>query len=94
MLKFKSKVGYLIYEATAADTEKLGGLGICDDCNNYSETGFLVAILNHYMCPKCYAEWNEGSRMYSEDLPVERKHESYYDWVFCDNSNLRVEVQS
>ena len=91
MRKFKSRVGYLIYEATAADTEKLGGFGICDNCSSYSETGFLVAVLNHYMCCECFAEWDNGSRMYLEDLHVERKREAYYDYIF-DTKNLKVEV--
>jgi hypothetical protein len=82
MKKFKSMVGYIVYEATAEDTQKLGGRGKCDHCDKFSETGFLVAVLNSYLCAGCYKEWDDSSRMYTEDLPVERRHEAYYDSVF------------
>jgi hypothetical protein len=82
MKKFKSKVGWVVYEATAEDTLKLGGLGICDNCNNYSPTGYLVAILNSYLCPECYKKWDAGARFYPEDVPVEKQHIAYFDHVF------------
>ena len=82
MKKFKSKVGLTIYEATADDTKKLGGRGICDWCGNHSKKGFLIAVLNSYYCPECYAKFDSSSKMYEEDLPVEKRHVAYFDTVF------------
>ena len=82
MKKFKSKVGWVVYEATAEDTVQLGGRGICDDCDKPSPTGFLVAILNSYLCPECYKKWDGTGRYYHEDKPVEDRRIAYFDHVF------------
>lgn len=81
MRKIKSRVGYLVYEVTAQDTVKLGGQGICDTCGKPSPKGYLVAVLNSYLCPKCYEVWDARSLMYSEDMPLERKREAYFNSV-------------
>jgi hypothetical protein len=80
--KFLSKAGLVVYEATANDTVKLGGAGICDHCNTYSQTGFLIAILSSYVCKSCYDEWNARSKKYSEDQPMEERKVIYFDSVF------------
>jgi len=80
--KFKSKAGYTVYEATAKDTEKLGGCGICDSCSSYSEKGYLIPVMNHYHCPECFKEWDKRANYYPEDLAIEEKNEAYYDSVF------------
>ncbi len=82
MKKFVSKVGYIIYEAAASDTEKLGGRGICDFCGEHSATGYLIPVLNAYYCPECYKDWDASSQMYPEDLHIERKRIAYYESVF------------
>jgi hypothetical protein len=82
MKKFKSNAGYVVYEATAEDTEKLGGCGICDRCNEPAKNGYLIAVLNSYFCPECYEDWDNNSRMYEEDLPIEARRAAYYDKVF------------
>lgn len=80
--KFKSKAGWIIYSATAEDTKKLGGLGICDACDNFSDKCFLVAILNSYLCNECFDQWDKASMYYPEDEPIERRREAYYDAAF------------
>ncbi len=82
MIKTKSKAGLVVYEVTAEDIKKLGGHGICDHCNNYAKNGFLVAILNSYLCPSCYQKWDNQSQRYEEDIPIEKRREEYYDKVF------------
>lgn len=56
MKKFTTKQGYIAYACTAAETAYLGGMGICDDCGKSALSGFLVPVLNHYMCPDCFEE--------------------------------------
>jgi hypothetical protein len=82
MKKFKNKVGYVVYEATAEDIKKIGGFGICDSCNEHSQNGYLIPVMNRWFCPKCYEEWNSRARMYPEDLSIEAKNVAYYDKVF------------
>ena len=31
--------GLIYYEATAEDTARLGGFGICDDCGSFAQNG-------------------------------------------------------
>lgn len=82
MRKFLSKAGLVVYEAKAIDTEALGGAGICDHCNFYSDKGFLIAILNHYVCKECYEEWDKQSTYYPEDKPIEDKRVEFFDEFF------------
>lgn len=79
MRKIKSKCGYIVYEATAFETMRLGGIGVCDECNTASLNGYLVPVLNHYMCPSCYEEWNERAVYYPEDIPHEERVAEYYE---------------
>jgi hypothetical protein len=64
--------------------EKLGGLGICDWCNMASQEGYLVAVLNHWYCPKCYQEWieDEDTIRYEEDAPIENRNFERYKKIF------------
>lgn len=57
MKKFTAKNGYLAYNVDFEEVSKLGGLAFCDDCNQYATEGFLVPVLNYYMCPQCFARW-------------------------------------
>ena len=31
-----------------------GAIGICDYCNETASTGYYIAVLNQWFCPKCY----------------------------------------
>lgn len=79
MRKITSKCGYTVYEATAFETMNLGGVGVCDECNTASMRGFLIPVLNHYMCPHCYKEWDERAVYYEEDIPHEQRVAEYYE---------------
>ena len=79
MLKFRTRQGYIAYQCTASETTLLGGMGICDDCGKFSETGFLVPVLNHYMCPRCFEDWQNCGHYYPEDIPIEQRRAAYYE---------------
>lgn len=79
MRKIKSKCGYTVYKTTAFEVMRLGGIGVCDECNALSFDGYLVPVLNRYMCPKCYEEWNSRAIYYSEDIPHEKRVAVYYE---------------
>ena len=79
MKKFKTGSGYVAYEATAEETALLGGAGICDDCGEFSESGYLVPVLDHYMCPACFHDWERRGTYYPEDIPVEQSTAAYFE---------------
>lgn len=79
MTKFKTLSGYLAYRATATETTFLGGRGICDDCGEYASKGYLVPVLNHYMCEDCFRRWGGGGTYYPEDIPYERHTAAYFE---------------
>lgn len=79
MKKFATPQGYTAYSCSAIETTPLGGMGICDDCGRSAPVGYLVPVLNHYMCPKCFEEWTSRSKFYWEDLPIETKNAAYYE---------------
>lgn len=79
MQKSKSKSGHIYYKATSNEIALLGGFGICDHCNKFANNGFLVPILNHYMCKNCFDEWDSRATYYPEDTYIEAKRASYYE---------------
>jgi len=79
MKKIKTAVGYTAYETTAIETTKLGGIGVCDECNKFAASGYLVPVLNHYQCPKCFDSWNKRAKYYQEDIEFETQTESYFE---------------
>lgn len=51
----KIKVGEIeAYKATAMETTLIGGFGVCDTCNDYADKGYLVPVLNRYLCDDCF----------------------------------------
>ncbi len=79
MKKFKTAKGYIVYKATAAETALLGGIGVCDDCGQETAQGFLVPVLNHYMCPACFQDWEAHGTFYPQDTEIEAKNAAYYE---------------
>lgn len=73
MIKFINSTGYTIYKVTADECYSWGGLSICDDCNTFSAYGYLVPVLNHFMCPSCYNEWLSFAKFYPDDLSFENE---------------------
>lgn len=71
--------GFKVIEASRMELAcKLGGFGICDNCNMASNIGYYVAVLNRWFCPKCYNEWYEYATHYPEDARIENKNFEHF----------------
>lgn len=71
--------GFKVIACSAAECfTAFGGYGICDQCNSASATGYYVAVLNHWLCQKCYEEWSERAINYPEDATFEQRNYDYY----------------
>lgn len=80
MVKFKTSVGWIAYKTTTAEIMSIGGFGICDECNEAQlNGGYLVPVLNHWMCQKCFDEWKKTANYYPQDAPIEKKNSEYYE---------------
>lgn len=51
---------------------------VCDDCMSSPEYGYYVAVLNRWLCPKCYSRWIKAATRYQEDIWVEEKNYQFY----------------
>jgi len=82
MIKFKNQVGWTVYKITADECFFFGGSSICDECNKIcSSGGYLVPVLNHFMCVVCFNEWNSCCSFYPEDLGFEKSNIDYYERI-------------
>ena len=79
MKKFHLKNGLIVYESTAAEITLIGGLGICDECNLREPIGYLIPVLNHWMCKSCFEDWKTRARHYPEDDYIEKRNADYYE---------------
>lgn len=90
MRKFKSKCGYVVYETTPKECIKItDGFGICDMWAKTDKTIYLVPVLNHALCQKCYDDWNERAVFYKDDLWFEK---IYIDTWEHEASKRKIEV--
>lgn len=89
MEKIKIPNGLFAYRTTAEETHLLGGRGICDECNQFAEQGYLVPVLNHYQCPKCFYNFKNYSINYPEDRAIELRRMEYYEHLIP----LSVEIK-
>lgn len=86
MKKRRLSNGLIYYEATASETTYLGGFGVCDDCGNFESKGYLVPVLNHYMCTECFEDWSKSAKHYPEDDRFELETALYFESMIpCDN---------
>ena len=79
MEKIKIPNGLFAYRATAEDTFKIGGFGTCDDCGQFAAKGYLVPVLNHYQCSKCFHEFKSFAKNYLVDLPFQQRTMEYFE---------------
>lgn len=80
MRKMKTKNGLLVYKTTTAEIASIGGMGICDECGKPSlEGGYLIPVMNHWMCHACFDEWKDRAKYYPEDEPIEARNARYYE---------------
>lgn len=59
-----------------------GAIGICDYCNETAFTGYYIAVLNQWFCPKCYQAWYHRATYYPEDAKVENRNFEFYKNIF------------
>lgn len=81
MTKGKTKVGHIFFKTTSTECAKWGGFGICDECNQHSAEGYLVPVLNLWLCPKCFESWQKRAIYYSEDRSYEENKAQYYESI-------------
>lgn len=68
----KNKKGFKVIRLAKAEVldlwGKYGGVGICERCNEIPESGgFYVAVLNQYLCERCFKDWLKKAEYYPED---------------------------
>ena len=81
MRKIKTKCGYTAYITSKSEVQLLGGFGLCDHCNTLQRTGYLVPVLNHFLCERCYNDFDERAIYYRQDIAVETRNADYYESV-------------
>jgi len=71
---YRNKNGHVVIPLSQKDViEKLGGLGICENCSTTEDAnGFLVPVLaGRWLCTKCKNEWEATAKFYPEDVDYE-----------------------
>jgi hypothetical protein len=79
MQKFTLKNGLTYYTVSLSDLLCIGGAGICDHCGEFHTHGYLIPVLNHWICKKCFDEWSADARHYPEDDIYEQRAIEYYE---------------
>lgn len=69
---------FLVIEVSGVECIGWGGAAICDFCNETSNVGYYIAVLNSWYCPKCFKEWKKRAKWYPEDANVERSNYAAY----------------
>lgn len=82
----ENKKGFKIIQVSRSELmDKLclyGAMGVCDHCNETTPTGYYIAVLNQWFCPKCYQDWYHRARIYPEDVAIENKNFEFYKKIF------------
>lgn len=60
---------------------RYGAVGICDYCGKSPETGFYVAVLNHWLCPECYRDFLSRNKPVPEDAWFENQMYNQYNQI-------------
>lgn len=92
MNKIRLKNGLTAYRTTALELVLIGGFGICDECNSRPPEGYLVPVLNHWMCPKCFDEWKDTGKYNPQDAPIEARNCRYYESKIPITNNETEEI--
>ncbi|MGH2666093.1 hypothetical protein [Flavobacterium sp.] len=66
-----TKKGFQIIKMNTAQMLKIGGLCICDDCNNAMFSSTYIGALNSCYCDDCFKDFEERATYYPEDKGVE-----------------------
>jgi hypothetical protein len=68
----------VIRTESLSETILLGGIAICDYCNNSSYTGYYIAVLNSWYCDECFNDWYSIATYYKEDASTEERNFNHY----------------
>ena len=79
MKKFTLENGLTYYTVSLAELFLIGGAGICDHCGTFHETGYLIPVLNHWICEECFNEWKAYANHYIDDDEYEQRAIEYYE---------------
>ena len=77
--------GFKVIETSMTECIDMGGMAVCDNCNQCSDKGYLIAVLNSWFCPQCYNEWMEEAVRYEDDVIYEHKTFNYYKDILKSN---------
>lgn len=85
--QIESDKGFLVLQVDKEDLGKINSPGICDWCNDYTQSGKYIAVLNHIYCDKCYQEWHQQAKYYKSDRRIELKNFNFYRRMFNENED-------
>ena len=68
--------GYTYLPVLPSHIYNWGGLGVCDDCNQDIQQGYLVFILNRCICADCFNEWVDRANVYLDYLAYQEEHQA------------------
>lgn len=57
---------------------------VCDNCLKSPDVGYYVAVINRWLCPKCYSDFYKNAINYPEDRAVEETSstmETFLDYL-------------
>lgn len=79
MEEITTKKGFKVLKVNLHEMHiKLNSPGICMGCNEIPSAGYLVPVLNDFMCEPCFIEWQENATYYGEDKEFEERTLEYY----------------
>ena len=92
MEEVKTSEGFLVlkvsnYELAKATNQEYC---VCDHCLASPEEGYYVAVLNSWLCPKCYANWKKRATRYFTDVPIEEKNYQFYKNLISKSEEFTV----
>ena len=95
----KNKKKFKVIAVTDAELmnalEDYGCMGIYDSCGErHRGIGYYVAVLNRWLCPKCYEEWYKTAVKYAEDEKYEEEKHSLYKQILGvgEDSSLPIGI--
>ena len=70
--------GFLVLSVSEREVLGWGGRAMCDYCEAYSKTGYYIAVMNAWYCPRCYEQWLLRAKRYEADRMVEQRNYERY----------------
>lgn len=76
----QNKQGFRVLKVSREELERATCQSrcVCDRCMQSPEYGYYVAVLNCWLCPRCYEQWILNAKRYPEDILVEEKNYQFY----------------